>query len=247
MKLRSVGGALLSLGLLVGACSPAGESAPRTDNTTASLLAQTPSGGASEIPAAGPAQEAPKVDIATLGFNRGSKDAPVRVVELSDYGCGFCRKFHMETFPTLLDEFVESGKVEWKFLPFITGMFDNSPAATEGAECALAQSSDAFEALNERLWTDQSDWKKSGDPEAVVRGMAKDAGVDLASYDTCIADDSRMDRIRASTALAQQLGVRGTPTFFVVGYPPLQGALPTETFRQVLTAVYKKAVENDGN
>jgi protein-disulfide isomerase len=43
--------------------------------------------------------------------------------------------------------------------------------------------------------------------------------------------------------LARQVGVRGTPTFFVVGYQPLQGALPTEAFRQLLTMVYADATK----
>jgi predicted DsbA family dithiol-disulfide isomerase len=97
--------------------------------------------------------------------------------------------------------------------------------------------------LNERLWTDQSDWKSSGEPEAVVRTMADDAGVDLAEFDACLADDRSIDRIAAATALAQRAGVRGTPTFYIMGYPPLQGALPTETFVQVLTQVHAEATK----
>jgi protein-disulfide isomerase len=187
------------------------------------------------------------IDLATLGYDRGDPESPVRMLELSDYGCGYCRKFHMETFPTLLSQFVETGKVEWKFMPFITGMFDNSLAATEAAECALDQSREVFAQLNERLWTDQPDWKRSSEPEAVVRTMASDAGVDLGEFDACLADDRRIDRIAAATALAQRAGVRGTPTFFIMGYPPLQGALPTESFVQVLTQVHADVIKGDGS
>ena len=52
-----------------------------------------------------------------------------------------------------------------------------------------------------------------------------------------------MQRVAAATSLANQLGVRGTPTFFVVGYPPLQGALPTETFVNMLNLVYEDATK----
>ena len=187
------------------------------------------------------------IDLATLGYDRGDPESPVRMLELSDYGCGYCRKFHMETFPTLLSQFVETGKVEWKFMPFITGMFDNSLAVTEAAECALDQSREVFAQLNERLWTDQPDWKRSSEPEAVVRTMASDAGVDLGEFDACLADDRRIDRIAAATALAQRAGVRGTPTFFIMGYPPLQGALPTESFVQVLTQVHADVIKGDGS
>ena len=108
--------------------------------------------------------------IEDLGYNRGSPDAPVKVVEMSDYGCGYCRQFHEETFPSLLEEFIESGMVEWKFMPYITGMFENSLVATEAAECTYVQDTEAFEVLNSRLWANQSDWKGSDEPEPVVRG-----------------------------------------------------------------------------
>ena len=67
------------------------------------------------------------------------RDAPVRMVEMSDYGCGYCRKFHVETWPVLKRNSWTPAKVEWKFLPFVTGMFKNSPQATRAAECALEQ------------------------------------------------------------------------------------------------------------
>ena len=68
-----------------------------------------------------------------------------------------------------------------------------------------------------------------------------------AILDACLADDRRIDRIAAATALAQRAGVRGTPTFFIMGYPPLQGALPTESFVQVLTQVYADATQVGGS
>lgn len=187
------------------------------------------------------AAEGTQVDIAHLGINSGSRDAPVRIVEMSDYGCGYCRKFHMETWPVLEKEFVETGKIEWKFLPFVTGMFRNSDQATTAAECALEQGRDLFDAMDRRLWTDQREWKGSGDAAKVLRGWAAELGLDTDRYARCVSDDRRRERIAAANALTRELGVHGTPTFFVTGYPPLQGALPTDAFRQVLTLIYQNA------
>ena len=234
--------------LTIGGCSTQGSDAPDTSSTSAGLLSGASSGSSSPMGTGNlPAGSGQNVDVATLGYNSGDPDAPVRVLELSDYGCGFCRQFHLETFPTLLSEFIESGKVEWKFMPFVTGQFDNSLAATEAAECALLQSSEVFDRLNERLWTDQADWKRSGEPEAVVRTMAADAGADLGELDACLADHRQMDRIAAATSLARQAGVRGTPTFFIFGFQPIQGALPTEAFVEILDAVYAEATQGGGN
>ena len=231
--------AMLATATLVAACAGESQPAESTSGTTASLLSKV---GANEVSGQPQLpQEGPQIDVALLGHNRGDGEALVRVVEMSDFGCGYCRQFHEESFPTLLAEYVESGMVEWKFMPFITGMFDNSLAVTEAAECAMAQSDELFIAMSDRLWSEQSTWKPSDDPAGVARGMADELGVNMREYDSCLEDDTRMTRIIASTQLAQQLGVRGTPTFFVVGYPPLQGALPLEMFQDVLTTAHAEA------
>ena len=239
---------VVAAALAVAACSSQSSDAPDTSATAAGLLGGVPRGSSSPMGRTDlPPGSGENIDVSTLGYNSGDPESPVRVLEMSDYGCGYCRQFHVETFPTLLSEFIESGMVEWKFMPFITGMFDNSLAATEAAECALLQGPEVFDRLNERLWADQADWKRSGEAEVVVRMMADDAGADLGELDACLADDRQMDRIAGATSLAQQAGVRGTPTFFIFGYQPLQGALPTEAFREILTAVHAEATQEAGN
>lgn len=227
--------------LAVSACDgrPSSDTGDTAD-LNRELLAQPVTDGRSTPVAVDPslAQEGPRIPVAQVGINRGSVDAPVKVVELSDYGCGYCRQFHRETFPTLLTEFIETGMVEWKFVPFVTGMFGNSIAVTEAAECVYAHDVNAFESLNDRLWDEQSAWKSSDDPAGVVRPWVAALGVDMGRFDSCLANDEQLSRVASSTTLAQQLGVRGTPTFVVLGYPPLQGALPLELFQEVLTAVH---------
>lgn len=247
-------GALLTAAVMAGACGgeSRAEDAPDSRSTARDLLQSRPtdgSGAMSTVPDAQPGRapgQERQIDVAVLGFNLGPDEAPLRVVEMSDYGCGYCRQFHQQTWPTLREEFVQEGKVQWKFLPFVTGMFENSPVATEAAECTLEQGMDVFVPMHERLWDDQSTWKNSAEPHAVVRAFADDAGADMGTWDSCMAEDRRTERVMAGTALARQLGVRGTPTFFVVGYPPLQGALPLETFKMVLDAAHDDAVARMG-
>ncbi|MCG6954689.1 MAG: DsbA family protein [Gemmatimonadetes bacterium] len=185
-------------------------------------------------------------DVSFLGFDRGSKDAPVRVLEMSDYGCGYCRQFHMQTWPVLKKEFVETGKVEWKFLPFVIGMFRNSQQATTAAECALEQGPAAFEAMNHRLWADQKEWKSSSDAAGVIAGWVDGLGLDADRYRSCVSSNRRESRIVAANTVSRQLGVRGTPTFFIMGYAPIPGALPTDVFRQVLNQAYEDATKKAG-
>lgn len=248
MNSRTIGAALLMGALALGACAEQ-EQAGGTSDLSRDLLA-TPAGDGTStpIPDAGSPDDpnAPRVRVSEVGIDRGALDAPVKVVEMSDYGCGYCRMFHDETFPSLLDEFIDTGMVEWKFVPYITGMFGNSLPATEAAECAFAQSPEQFELMNTRLWDEQAAWKGAGDPAAVIRPWAEELGLDMVAFDACLDDDTRIERIASATTLARQLGVRGTPTFVVLGYAPLQGALPLETFRQLLTAVHTDMTRDPG-
>ena len=232
-------GALIC-GLLSAACAADSGETEAVDDTTAELLAQPVSDGVSTPLAGDPTlvQEGPRVQVADLGFDLGDGEAIVKVVELSDFGCGFCKKFHDESFPTIREEFIETGMVEWKFVPYVTGMFPNSLAATEAAECVMEQGASAYEAISRRMWTDQSDWKGTNTPEPVLRGWASELGIDMGDFDSCLTEDRRLNRIVSATTLARQVGVRGTPTFVIIGYPPLQGALPLEFFQDVLTRVH---------
>jgi protein-disulfide isomerase len=181
------------------------------------------------VPASqGPAQE---IDFSQLGFDRGAPDAPVKVVELSDFGCGYCRVFALETYPILYEEYIATGKVHWKFVPMILGMFQNSVPATFAAECAGEQG--MFEQMHWRLYQDQAEWKPSDDPDPVFVRFAEEEGFDMERFSTCIAGDWRAARVRANLRIGRDLGVRGTPTFFIDGFP-VSGALPVQTFRDIL-------------
>ena len=123
MRRFFVGTVAVAAALTVAACSAQDSGSPDTSATAAGLLSGTARGSSSPMGSANlPAGSGEDIDVASLGYNSGDPDSPVRVLEMSDYGCGYCRQFHVETFPTLLSEFIETGMVEWKFMPFITGI-----------------------------------------------------------------------------------------------------------------------------
>jgi protein-disulfide isomerase len=237
----------LLVALLVTAGHACGGDAPPaggTEETTRALLGGTvENNGPSTVVRGVPGQSGEvTINLVEVGYNRGAVDAPLKVIEFSDFGCGYCLRFHQESFPTLKAEFIDTNKIEWKFVSFITGNFPNSPVVTEAAECALEQRPALYEALGGELWARQSEWKGSDDPEPLVRGWARDAGVDLARYDSCLAEDRRMGRVSEANAAAAQLGVRGTPTIWLVGFGPIQGALPLESFRGILGDIHAEIV-----
>jgi protein-disulfide isomerase len=233
--------ALLALATACGGGEPP---PPPTDATTRALLGRPAGDGPATMFDSLPsmASQMNAAYLPQLGYNRGDVAAPIKVIEFSDFGCGFCRRFHEESFPTLKTQFIDTGMIEWKLLPFITGTFPNSLAVTEASECALEQSVTSYETFGGNLWVRQAEWKESGDPAALARTWATEAGLDMPRFDSCLAEDRRIDRVAGATAIAQQLGVRATPTFWIVGYGPLQGALPLDVFQGVFGTIHAEVV-----
>jgi protein-disulfide isomerase len=246
-SLRLVWTATALVGLLGAVACGEADAGRDADPTTAALLSSTiaPSGTQS-TPGAPPSLARPnrRITLDELGYDVGDPDAPVKLIEFSDFGCGYCRRFHEEVWPVLEREYVATGKVYWKYVPMILGIFPNAMEAAQAGECAGEQG--RFREMQGRLFADQSAWKGSGDAEAALEAIAVDVGLDMPRWRQCVADGVQDDRIRAGTQVSQQAGVRGTPTFFVVGYAPIPGALPLELFREVLDTAHAAAVRGDG-
>ncbi len=169
--------------------------------------------------------------VDSIGHDYGSESATVHVIEFSDFGCGYCRQFHAESFEPLMDEYVQSGRVRWKYVTYVSGMFPNSREASAAAECVADQG--RFGTMRDLLFQNQKDWKAAADPEPLFLEYAQQAGADPDQVAVCIADGRTLDRVETGTRLGLALGVRGTPTFVVDGFP-MMGALPLEFLREVL-------------
>lgn len=223
-------GAWLGIAAAVGilACGPSEAAQPAGDGGSESvppgMLAE---GGTQRVL---PAADFPLED---LGFDMGQAAAPIKIVEFSDFGCGYCRKFHDETFPTLLDTWVKDGLVEWKYVTYVSGQFPNGLQAAFAAECSGEQGH--FDAMSERLYSSQQDWKGVGDPYPIFEGYSKDIGVDMDTYRSCITEERPKARIRSGILAGARLGVRGTPSFLVDGYP-LVGAQPLNVWNDILSS-----------
>ena len=167
------------------------------------------------------------------GYDRGLTGPPVTVIEFADFACPYCARFALQSYPALAEEFVKPGLVRWKYVPFVLGIFSNSQQATRAAECAGEQGPAAFGRMHDYLYVEQDVWKAAPDPAAVFRATARSAGLDAGRFASCLASDAPDRRIGASNALADQLGVRATPTFFVAGRR-VKGAPRPDEFRAVL-------------
>jgi protein-disulfide isomerase len=182
-----------------------------------------------------------EITVDMLGVNFGTEEAPIRMVEFYDYGCGYCKIFHEETRRPLHEEYVDPGSVFWKSIPFITGNWAPSMPVSLAAECARDQGQSYFVSISDIIFERQGDWKSASDPEALAEVFAEEAGLDMARYRSCVEDDEFLWRVQAQTNLAGELGIRGTPSFIIVGVGPVNGALPLETFRQVFDTILSEA------
>ena len=190
----------------------------------------------SMLSAGSPSVQAPAQEFTLdeIGFDFGSEDAPISVIEFSDYGCGYCRRFHTEIFPTLMKDYVDSGKVRWKYVSFASGQFANGLAAAYAAECAGEQ--DVFTPMSRLLYERQPDWKSLGKPYPVFEELAREAGADTDEFRTCVAEQRPKPRVRSGVLSGARLGVRGTPSFLINGIP-LMGAQPVEWWNDAFTAI----------
>jgi len=174
------------------------------------------------------------IDLRKIGYSRGAEDAPVTVYEFSDFGCPFCGMFARGTYPGLHEEFVATGKVRWTYVPFVMGMFPNGAESARAAECAAEQGK--FWEMHDLLYAKQNEWKASRSPERLYNGYARELGLDTGRFASCYREDRGGARTALNNRAADALRVRATPSFFINGRL-VEGALPAEQFRQVLTSL----------
>lgn len=185
------------------------------------------------VPAAGTQAPAPTTNPDDYRVNvsvdddpaLGPDDAPVTIVEFSDYACPYCRRFHMETFKDLLASYPDQIRFVYRDFPVVgggeTGFF-----AAQAANCALDQ--DKFWEYHDALF--QGDYGHGRD---AYLSLAEDLGLDVSSFATCLDDETFAQEVQDDLQAGRELGVNGTPTFFINGIP-LVGAQPMSNFTQVI-------------
>lgn len=161
------------------------------------------------------------------GPTKGREDAPITIVEFSDFQCGFCRRFWQETLPRLEAAYINPGKARFVYRHLIA-LGPLSEQAAHGAECAREQGK--FWPYHDRLFEQTGPLAFT---EKRLKEYARDLGLEGKAFGTCMASGRHKDRIRQETQVARYLGATGTPTFLINGQL-LIGAQPFETFDRIL-------------
>lgn len=184
------------------------------------------------------------ISLEGFGIAKGSDSAPVWIVELADFGCGYCAKFASETMPALDSLFTSKGKLSWRYVPFVLGSFPNARQAAEGAVCAARQG--RFWQMHDRLYEKRKEWMGSSNAVITIARLAREAGVNAAQYGACVRGRDAAAEVVRNDALARALMVRGTPTFVING-EVVPGSLPRDVFVKGIEAVYKAATTRAGS
>jgi protein-disulfide isomerase len=171
----------------------------------------------------------------------GNPDAPITIVEFSDFQCPFCARFHTQTLPLILEEYIEQGKVKLVFRDFpIQSIHPNALPAAVAAECANDQNK--FREMHDMLFEKQTDWNKLETVDALSMFSQYASGMQLDEelFDSCLTSGKHISEIKKDLDDGRDYGVSGTPGFFVgndqIGFVELKGAQPFESFKKIIDA-----------
>ncbi len=159
---------------------------------------------------------------------RGKADAPITIVEFSDFECPYCRRAQ-ETLKAVEKSYGD--KVRFAFRHYPLPFHEQAPKASEAAQCAADQGK--FWPFHDALFTDGAALAP-----ADLKKLAGKLDLNQATFDTCLDGGRHAERVAKDSAEGKQLGITGTPTFFVNGVR-LVGAVPIEKFKKVIDAELK--------
>jgi protein-disulfide isomerase len=187
-----------------------------------------------------PNPDTPGVNMAG-DFWRGNPDAPLTVVEFSDFQCPFCRQHSLDTQPVLDEQFVDTGDVRWVFKHFpVEQSHPQAVAAAGAAQCAGNQGK--FWEMHDLLFERMDEWGNS-DVDAVLLTLAEELELDIDAYNVCMEEQTTYQKILADLNSGSGF-VRGTPTFVVLYGEQgrlIPGALPADQFGEALNQLLAEA------
>ena len=155
----------------------------------------------------------------------GPQDAPITIIEFSDYECPYCRKWHVEVWPQLQATYGDQIRLVYRDFP-LTNIHANATPAAAAANCALEQ--DMYFPFSEKLFE-----MKLNLGRTTYQSYAEELGLDMDSFNECLESGRYLDEVEADYQYAAELGIRSTPTFFINGIPVV-GAQPFDVFKTVI-------------
>ena len=174
----------------------------------------------------------------------GNPNAPITIIEFSDFQCPFCARFHVETLPSIMNEYINDGQVKLVFRDFpIQSIHSNALAASVASECANEQGK--FKEMHDILFENQKEWNNQNTDNAINTFIqyASDMGLE-EEFNSCLKNAKYVEEIQKDLDDGRTYGITGTPGFFIgndqIGFIELKGAQPFENFKKVIDSQLKK-------
>lgn len=190
---------------------------------------ETQTGGEQqETPPTQPTQPPQEPDIVQVSADddpvKGNANAPVTIIEFSEFQCPFCGRFARDTLPEIQKNYIDTGKVKFVYRDFV--VHSTSQKAQEATECAEEQGK--YWEMHDLLYNNQG----SLDVES-LRGYASELGLNTVNFNSCLDSGKYTSEVQKDTSDGRSYGVRGTPSFFING-KKLVGAQPYSAFQQAI-------------
>jgi protein-disulfide isomerase len=169
-------------------------------------------------------------DVPRQGTTLGDPEAPLTIVEYSDFQCPFCRKAGLEIMPQIEAEYIDTGKTKlvWKQFP-IEG--EESVWAAEASECAAEQN--AFWEYHDTLFLNRTGINVGTFVISNLKVIAEELDLDTEAFNACLDEGRYRDKVADDYNEARRREITGTPTFFV-GQTKVVGAKPYSAFKTAI-------------
>jgi protein-disulfide isomerase len=175
-------------------------------------------------------------DIPQQGTTLGNPDAPLTIIEYSDFLCPYCTRAALEIVPQIEEEYIAAGKVKLVFKHFVVHG-EEAALAAGAAQCASEQN--AFWAYHDMLYLNEGNVDFSIEN---LKQFAEELGLDTESFNACLDSEEYMDKLVADVDEARRRGINSTPTFYV-GQTSVVGAKPYSEFKTAIEAELAKLGE----
>ena len=157
----------------------------------------------------------------------GEPNAPVSIIEYASFGCSHCAEFHINTYPKIKKEFIETGKVKFIFRNF--PLDTPSLAAAMIAHCAGAKK---YFGMVEIFFRSQQQWGSADNPLDALKKSARFGGMTNSKVDSCLENKQLLEHIQNVARHGQEkYKINSTPSFVING-KLISGALPYKDFKK---------------
>jgi protein-disulfide isomerase len=170
-----------------------------------------------------PPYQPPTVAVDATGPSKGPQNAPITIVEFSDFECPYCVRAE-ETVKEVLAAYPDKVRLVYRDYPL--PMHERAPKAAEAAHCAADQGK--YWEMHGKLFANA---QKLDVPD--LKSHAREIGLDGGKFDQCLDSGEKAKVVEMHKKAGDDVGVTGTPAFFINGRP-LTGAQPFEAFKAVI-------------